>query len=109
MSHLGQYEANSDWTWTITLNDEDGSAVDLKDGGNWTVTFDVVKDGAIYLADIAATLNADADGNPPSFPMTAANSTKLPAGTYDLEILATRGGTNRRWRHQFDVVRQGDL
>lgn len=108
MSHLGTYEANSDWTWTLTLQDEDGADLDLKNGGSWTVTFDISKEGAVYLAGLSGSLDADADGNPPVLTMTSANSLKLPAGTYDLEILATLSGTNRRLRHTFDVARAAD-
>ena len=82
MTHLGTYEAGSSWAWTLTLNDQDGSPVDLKSGGDATVLGFVERKGAIYLNDQTISLSADPDGNPVSWAMSKANSAKLPAGEF---------------------------
>lgn len=105
MTHLGTYERGSDWTWTLTLDDEDGSAVNLKSPSTATVTVSASRRGAVYWNDeTIATVDSGATGNPPVVAVTAALSTKLPPGKYDLTIKSNQSGTIRRWRHTFAIA-----
>lgn len=109
MAHLGSYEGGSDWTWTLTLNDQDDAAVDLKSGGNATITAFIERGGALYKNDLSVTIGADADGNPVTLTIADTDSDDLPAGKFSLLIKAVLSdNTVRRWRHSFDVVRGAD-
>lgn len=110
MTHLGTYEAGSDWTWTLTLNDQDDANVDLKSGGSATITAFISRNNAIYLNDVSVTIGGDADGNPVTFTVTDTNSAKLPSGKFDLRLKAVLSdATVRRWRHTFDVATGPDV
>jgi hypothetical protein len=110
MEHLGTYEAGSDWTFTLTLNDRDGAAVNLKSGGDATLTAFVERNGAIYLNDVSVTIGGDTDGNPVTLPVTDTNSAKLPKGKFDLRIKAVLSdNTVLRWRQTFAIVTGGDV
>ena len=53
MTHLGTFEAGSDFALIATLQDEDGVAIDLTGG---TVTGFVERNGATYLNDQSISL-----------------------------------------------------
>lgn len=110
MTHLGTFEAGSDFTLISTLNDQDGTVVDLKSGGDATVTGFVERNGAIYLNDRPITLNADADGNPVSWLFEDTDSNKLPAGNFKVLFKAVLSSAAvRRWRDSFTIVRGSDV
>lgn len=109
MTHLGTYEAGSDWTWLLTLNDQSSAEVDLKSGGNATITLFAERNGALYLNEVSVTIGGDANGNPVTATVTDTLSRLLPKGKFDLRIKAVLNDNSvRRWKHTFDISRGAD-
>lgn len=102
MTHLGTYEAGSDWDWVLTLQDQDGSTLNLTSA---TVVASVERNGALYSHDVSVTKEGDADDQPVTFSVTKAISRTYPAGLFRLIIESTESGVSRVWRHTFRVNR----
>ena len=103
---IGTYESDSDFDIVVTLNDQDGIVVDLKSGGDATVTASLKRGGATYLRNASVTLNADPDGNPPTLTIANAAAIKLPAGIFSIHFLAVLNDlSKRRWRDTIEIVR----
>lgn len=109
MTHLGTFEAGTTFSPIITLQDEDGSAVDLSTGGEAIVRLDMFRRGAVYVNDLSVAVTTAASGVvTPTF--TEAISTLFPAGTFDVVLRAVMGGgAIRMWRATITIVRGAGL
>ncbi len=102
MTHLGTFEAGSDFSLIATLQDEDGVAIDLTGG---TVTGYVTNRGAIYLNALPVSLTTPASGIV-TWPFADTDSNKLPAGELDVIWNSVLAGTAVRiHRDTFTIVR----
>ncbi len=109
MTHIGTFEAGTTFSPAITLQDQDGSTVDLSTGGLAVVTLDMFRRGAVYVNDLGVNVTTAASGVvTPTF--EAAATLLFPAGTFDVVISATMGGgAVRPWRGTMTIVRGAGL
>ena len=105
---LGTVEAGSDVTFTLTLNDQDGSPVDFKAGGDATFETYVERNGVVWIltADITTSIGADADGNPITVALADTSTDDLANGRHVVVVRATlSSGAKRTWRETFVIKR----